>query len=249
MSGHAYLASLLDQQRVPDTSVARMQQARDDIEGKLRPYIGYRTRFYYGGSYGKKTMIKEAYDLDLATYFPTDDNRSVKQLYELVEGALKTTGFTVKRKNVALNLPYSAGFYIDVVPARGRDEAFRYATLYKNEIDSYMQTSLKVHIESVAPFRDIIKLMKLWKARYSISCKTFVIELLVIRALGASSINDYSDAFLRVLRFIDTNISTVRLVDPANSNNIVEIDDATRRLLQHVAHSCLQRQHWGQIVW
>ncbi len=83
-----------------------------------------------------------------------------------------------------------------------------------------MKTSLKVDIESIRPYREIIKLMKLWKVQHGISCKTFVIEQLVRRAIGNQLATDYSNAIGRVLGFIATNIKTVRLVDPANSNNI-----------------------------
>ncbi len=112
-----------------------------------------------------------------------------------------------------------------------------------------MQTSLKVHIESVRPYREIIKLMKLWKVRHGITCKTFVIEQLVRRAIGNQLITDYSEAMGRVLEFIATNIKTVRLVDPANSNNIIDVEDTTRDVLQAKATTSIQQRYWEYIVW
>ncbi len=250
MTPHEYLVNVLDKQKLQDSQLISMQQAREDIERKLKQYIGWSPRFYYGGSYGKRTMIKASYDLDIAAYFPMDDGRSIRDIYNLVHQALLNSGFFVYPKTVALNIPYSNyGFYIDVVPARARDLECRDATLYKNGQDSYMKTSLKVHIESVRPYREIIKLMKLWKVQHGISCKTFVIEQLVRRAIGNQLTTDYSEAMGRVLEFIATNIKTVRLVDPANSNNIIDVEDTTRDVLQAKASTSIQQRYWEYIVW
>lgn len=250
MTPHGYLVNVLDKQKLQNRDLTPLQNAREDIERKLRQYIGWSPRFYYGGSYGKRTMIKASYDLDIAAYFPMDDGRPIGDIYNFVHQALLNSGFYVYPKTVALNIPYrDYSFYIDVVPARARDAEYRYATLYKNGQDSYMQTSLKIHIESVRPYREIIKLMKLWKVRHGISCKTFVIEQLVRRAIGNRLITDYSDAMERVLEFIATDIKTVRLVDPANSNNIIEVEDATRNVLQAEASTSIQQSYWQDIVW
>ena len=250
MTPHGYLINVLNKQKLQDSDLTPLQNAREDIERKLRQYIGWSPRFYYGGSYGKRTMIKASYDLDIAAYFPMDDGRPIRDIYNLVHQALLNSGFLVHPKTVALNIPYSNhGFYIDVVPARARDLECRDATLYKNGHDSYMKTSLKVHIESVRPYREIIKLMKLWKVRHGISCKTFVIEQLVRRAIGNQLITDYSDAMKRVLEFIANNIKIVRLVDPANSNNIIDLEGSTRNILQAKASISIQQRYWEYIVW
>ena len=86
-----------------------------EIERILRS--GAKPRFYYGGSFGKKTMIAAQFDLDVVVYFPAGSD-SPAALYEAVEGRLRASGLHVARHNVALRLRYTPGWHIDVVPAR-----------------------------------------------------------------------------------------------------------------------------------
>jgi hypothetical protein len=118
---HAYLERLLLQQTVPPGEVRTLQTARQDIETKLRRMIGSVPRFYYGGSYGKDTMIRVSYDLDIVVYFSHTDSTPVRDTYANVYHGLKNTGYVVQPKTVAIRLPYEGGFHIDVGPGRAQD--------------------------------------------------------------------------------------------------------------------------------
>jgi len=229
----------------------KLQNARVGIETQLRIVYGSTPRIYYGGSYGKKTLIRASFDLDIVIYFPSTDYRSLSTIYNSVHQTLREANYFVNPKNVALRLPYQDGFHIDVVPGRAQDEIFYYATLYKNEEGSTRQTSIKIHIDNVrqSNAREIIKLMKLWRLRHTLDWMSFAIELTVIRALAGQAVYDYGDAMTKVLQFIYNNILTVRLVDPANSNNILEMPLYLRMILQNQAHISLNSTYWKDIVW
>ena len=45
--------------------------------------------FCYAGSYGKKTIIRQRYDLDSVIYWPNTANYTLKDIYGAVGGVLR----------------------------------------------------------------------------------------------------------------------------------------------------------------
>jgi hypothetical protein len=207
-----------------DGDLRVIRSLREEIAGHLGRQLGSGARIYYGGSYGKDTMIREAFDLDLVVYYPHSDRRSLAEIFGEVHSALVTGAYSVHPQTVALRLPYQGGFHVDVVPGRAQDASFLYATLYKNsQPPSSLQTSLKVHIDAVrkTDLRHIVRLLKLWRLRHSVPLKTFALEILAARALHGQRGDDYANAMWAVFQFMAKNMSTVRVEDPANTNNIL----------------------------
>jgi hypothetical protein len=252
MTPHEYLAGLLQQQAMQQNEVDTLRRLRDEIEGKLRQAYGTAPRFYYGGSFGKDTMIGASYDLDIVIYFPSTEQASLSDIFNSVHSQLTRNGYKVQRKTVALRLPYQEGFHVDVVPGRAQDHTYQYATLYKNVgSGSTLQTSLKVHIDEVRQtgIRDILKLMKLWRVRHSLLWSTFALEITVRRALDGTSKTDFGVAMREILSFIVGNLQVIRLVDPANTNNEIEMSYADRAAVVAKATQSLNERYWEQIVW
>ena len=252
VSGHTYLTGVLEEQTMPPISLLRLRRLRDGIETRLRRTFGSAPRIYYGGSYGKDTMIKASFDLDIVMYLPPDDPRTLRQVFNGVHANLLKAGYAVKPKTVSLQLGPSNVFHVDVVPGKAQDNTYYYATLYKNVGQgSTMQTSIKKHIDTVSESgaRDIIKLMKLWRVRHAPFWKTFPLEQTVIRALHGRRKDDYEQCVLTVLEFIRDEVQDVRLVDPANSANVIEIPPLVRRRLKALAIGSLAAQYWRQVIW
>ena len=76
MTPHQYLIGVLNDQKLPTDELNKLKDLRNEIEGNLRSIHGNGPRFYYGGSYWKKTMIQAAYDLDIVMYFPSNEKRT-----------------------------------------------------------------------------------------------------------------------------------------------------------------------------
>lgn len=83
-----------------------LQGLRAQIEQGLRQRFGARPRFYYGGSYGKGTMLRSAYDLDIVMYFPSTERASLHELFWAVHLQLGALRYMVHPRTVALRLPY-----------------------------------------------------------------------------------------------------------------------------------------------
>jgi hypothetical protein len=249
MTAHDYLAGVLASQALSPREIAALQQLRGEIEGRLRQAYGAAPRFYCGGSYGKGTMVRAAYDLDIVMYFPPTQREPMRDIFNHVNGTLRQHGYIVQPRTVALRLPYEGGFHVDVVPGRAQDATFRYATLYKNP-NSWLQTSLKVHIDAVRQtgIRELVQLMKLWRLRWGLSWSTFALETTVGRALRGKRKNDYAGSIATVFRYIVDNLRTARLEDPANTNNEIEMTMRERDAVVGAAESSLSAT-WEQVIY
>ncbi|MGH2532379.1 MAG: SMODS domain-containing nucleotidyltransferase [Thermomicrobiales bacterium] len=252
MTGHEYLDNLQQQRSVNDTTLQVMRNTRDAVEGHLRKTIGSTPRIYYAGSYGKNTMLDVYHDLDIVVYYPSSTTKTLKDIYWEVHNTLNGA-YVVRQKDVAIRLPYEGGFVVDVVPGRTLDDTFRYANLYRNETDGWLQTSIKVHIETVqqSNLRGTMRLIKLWNVRHNLGLRSFFVELLVARVLKNASLQGYDDKLLAVFRYIVNNIQSAQIIDPANSNNVLSdlIPASTKRTVAAQAQGAIDAQYWSQVVW
>jgi hypothetical protein len=219
MSNQAYLNGLLQGQILSPAESQTLRNLRDQIEGQLRTFEG-QPRFYYGGSYGKDTIIKDSYDLDLVMYWPHDRTYTVENIFNAVGTELRKH-WTVVQKNVAWSLPFEGGFHVDIVPGRAIDTSFKYANLWRSQSRQTLQTSIKVHIDHARKSgrRELIRLLKLWKVRRQVPVKSFVLEIMAVNGASGVSTFELEPQLNAALAHIRDNIVTARIIDPANSNN------------------------------
>jgi hypothetical protein len=241
-----YLDDVLDSQRVPPEIESAVRARRAEVEAILRG-AGH-ARVYYGGSFAKHTAIAAAFDLDVVIYFR--DARP-QDLYALVESRLRAAGHSVLRHNVALRLQYTPGWHVDVVPGRALDDTYEYADLWAADRAGTRQTSLKRHIELArSGDRDVVRLLKLWRARHHAPVGSFVLELAAARALHGFA-GDLESRFTRALELL-SRLDQVRLVDPANFANIVTDDiewPRKKSVADLAARALSEHGRWDRVVW
>ena len=244
----SYLERVLEGQRVGGEVEAAVRARRVEVEKALG---GFGARFYYGGSFAKRTAIAAAFDLDVVVYFPAGCGDPPREIYEAVEQRLRDAGHVPHRQNVALRIRYTPGWHIDVVPGRAVDEGYEYARLWSSERSAVRQTSLKRHIEMArAGDREVVRLLKLWRARQAVPVGSFVLELAAARALRGCETGELAERFGRVLRWLAEEFEGARLVDPANSANVVtdDIEWFRKRDIADAARKALGGP-WERVVW
>lgn len=252
MSNETYLRGLLNGQDLTPDEESALRALRDQIETQLRSSLNKIERVYYAGSFGKNTMIRELYDLDIVVYWANDCGFTLQEIYNAVGDALKKNWKVVKSKTVAWELPFDGGFHLDVVPGRALDATFKYANLYRTDTATSLQTSIKVHIDTVrnSGRRDAIRLMKLWRKRKSVPFKkSLALELITINGCAGLPTDNLEKQLMAAFRYITDNIITARLVDPANTNNVIS-DDITysdKFVIQAAAKAALDAQYWSQV--
>ncbi len=247
MTNDQYLRALLNAQTLADWELQGLRTQRGVIETQLTALSG-NPRFYYGGSYAKGTMIRDRYDLDIVVYWPTDCGFTVRGISDAVGTQLRKAYQYVNPKTVAWQIPFQGGFHIDVVPGRAQDATYYYATLYRRDNGSTLQTSLKRHIDTIKDSgrQDVIRLMKLWSHRRGVPMKTFILELMTVEGCKGTAAYDLEQQLARSLVYIRDNITTSRIADPANTNNILsdEISRTDKLAIQLLAKAAVDAISW-----
>ena len=251
MSAQQYLQSLLDQQNLPEAELSGLRNLRGEVEAQVRTLEGVQ-RVLYGGSYGKDTMIRELYDLDIVVYWASDCGYTLEGIFTAVGKVLSKRWKFVNPKTVAWEMPFQGGFHVDVVPGRALNASFKYANLHRTDTRTSLQTSIRVHIDTVANSgrRDVIRLMKLWRKRKSVPFKkTLALELATIEGCKGCRTADLGDQVWSVLQYLRDSFLKARIVDPANSNNIISDDIALadKQAIQRIAAATLQAKTWEEV--
>jgi hypothetical protein len=242
MTDQEYLEAVLADQTLAEDSeeLKSLRQHRKDVEALLRKKFGFAPSIRYGGSYKKRTMIKESFDLDITCYFPRDDESAgttLKEIYQTVEEALREKYWT-NPKGSAIRLQsrddYRSDFHIDVVPGRFVNGKEGDVHLFRSTGEkAYLKTNLDIHISHV---RDsgvvpVIRLLKLWALQNYVGIKTFALELLVIDLLEGRKSRSLPNQLEHVLTQFRDSIDDLSIKDPANptGNDLSEMLDATVR--------------------
>ncbi len=200
------------------------------------------------GSYAKHTYINQKFDLDFCIPFKYSGFETLKEMWELVFNFLKKYKdneiVEVRPQKTSIGLFFRAydkktkkyeDLDIDVVPGRElKEDDYSETSKIKlylkpdgSEADSHIQTNIKEHIDFIKgkdKERQVIRLMKVFKLSQDIKIKSFLVELLTIRAFEKNSDNIPAglwEQLKMVIQFIADNIETIVLNDPANSNNNV----------------------------
>lgn len=232
MTPHEYLEKVLEAQTLAEDSprLKDLRARRDEIEAHLRGAFGSSPTIRYGGSYAKRTLVRDSYDLDVVCYFPRKDDgpgETLEDIYNRVKEVL-SEDYYVEPKGSALRVKGldKVDFHVDVVPGRFIDEDSYDVFLYRSSGDKCrLKTNIEVHIEHVrdSGVTEAIRLMKVWRTRHGLQLKTFVLELIVIDTLAGSTAT--LDRQVRnVLERLCDNADGVAIEDPANGGN--DLSDA-----------------------
>ncbi len=217
------------------------------------------------GSYAKHTAINIKFDIDLFIPFKKGSFASLEEMYEDIYDFFTNSDrffdpqlSQCKRQRTSIGMK----FYIedeeidmDVVPGREIEIDEYVKTGNVNLFDSKgdqrsIKTNVKKHIELISGKnveRSIIRLLKVWKYRNGIDIRSFLIELFVLKAFGNIKTGNLWDKLEAVFCFIKDNIKTIKLVDPANTNNVVTdtltenekntIENTTKNMLDRIEDS------------
>ena len=253
MSNETYLRQVLNDQNLSQNQLTNLRGLRDKIEGQLRDNLSGNPRFYYAGSYGKKTLIRASYDLDIVVYWSSKSTFTLQDIYKSVGSVLQKKWDFVRSKRVGWELRFKGDFHIDVVPGKSSSADDTYAYLYNSKINNRFQTSIKIHIDTVkdSERRDIIRLMKLWKKRKNVPITSFILEQMVIDGCKErrASFSDLESQLNASFHYINNNILTKRILDPANSNNVIsdELSKEEKNRIRRLANQAIVAKKWSEV--
>jgi hypothetical protein len=202
---------------------------------------------FNSGSYAKNTAINRKFDFDLMAPFKRNSFETLEKmsnsLFDFLHNKYKDVA-SVRKQKVSVGIEFFADddgdvVKIDVVPGRELNQD-QYKDDHKLNLYVYNQlgqfgpgsdrirSNVQAQIDNIrnhadkSAVREIIRLLKIYKVHNSRPYKSFLIELLVIKAFDSRDISgDLWERLKLVLEFIRDEVNDISLPDPGNSGNDV----------------------------
>jgi hypothetical protein len=220
------------------------------LQSWAAPYL---ENIYFSGSYAKGTAIRGATDIDLFISLSPATPHSLKEIYNNLHVYIRDNGkYIVRPQNVSLGITHG-NLAIDLVPAKRHPGNTTNHSLYRNKADTWTQTNIHTHISQVTNSgrtREIIAI-KIWRALHVLDFPSIYLELTVMEALKGKSYDDLANNVWHVLGYLSTSFSTARIVDPANTNNIIsnDLNPLEKAVIANQAKLSFGQKSWTSIIW
>jgi hypothetical protein len=212
------------------------------------------------GSRAKGTAISLASDVDYLVSLASNCNENsggLKSIYDSLFNTLNPI-YTVRKQNVSVRINLN-GLEVDITPGRKQAGNTNDHSLYLSKLDTWKQTNIQKHITDISQSGRIneIKLLKIWRELNKLDFPSIYLEYLIINSilLGKSKdSNNLATNFLYVLAELSKptgNPLFSRIVDPANTNNILSdlLTVAEKNNIISKAKIAAPQQYWENIVW
>lgn len=251
MTADQYLLNILSREVVNNGATSPVRT----VQGVLLPTLntwgnGYLSAVHPSGSFAKGTANRSGTDIDLFLSVSESATNSMKEIYDFLFNHMNARGFAPKRQNVSINLQVN-GYSVDLVPGRRHNAYSNDHSLYRRKADTWTKTNVITHINQVAGSgcTNEIRILKLWRNQKGLDFPSFYLELTAIAALSGRY-GTLSQRVWTALEYLRDRFPAARVIDPANTNNIIS-DDLTaqdRARISAAANAALGAANWNQIV-
>ena len=129
------------------------------------------------------------------------------------------------RQNVSIGISW-LGTKVDLVPGRVQGILTTDHSLWKNKQQTWTQTNITTHINTVRNLRPRERDTRLkgWRQCHDLDFPSFYLELTVIDALwGKPKGVNLAANVSTCLEYIRDNLETACVIDPANTNNVISL--------------------------
>ncbi|MFN7400594.1 MAG: hypothetical protein ACK5SX_16410 [Sandaracinobacter sp.] len=251
MSADQYLLNILAREHVDNGLASPVRSVQAALTPALNAWgNGYIVAVHPSGSFAKGTANHSGTDIDLFISLTETLTDPMKQIYDTLFNQMTQRGFNPKRQNVSINVRVNS-YSVDLVPARRQNGHSHDHTLYRRKADTWTKTNVITHINHVAHSGCVneIRIIKLWRNQKGLDFPSFYLELTAMAAL-AGRYGTLSQRVWIILEYLRDRFPTARVVDPANTNNVIS-DDLTAQehaRISAAARAALAATNWSQIV-
>ena len=247
-----YLQSILYRETVATGPLSPVR----DVQAALYPTISeWANRFLLGvhpsGSFMRGTANKRGTDIDLFISVSELAVESLQQIYQALFTRLRDKGYAPTQQNVSINVRVN-GYSVDLVPGQRQCSYGDDHSLYRRKRDTWIKTNVATHIRHVvlAGRQRESRIIKLWRDQKRLDFPSFYLELAVIDALPSQVQETLSGNVWRVFEYLKNRVQIARIIDPANTNNIVsdDLSIADKNKISTAAASALGASDWNEIV-
>jgi nucleotidyltransferase-like protein len=255
VSADPYLYKILLRETVDAGPLSPVRGAQLILQPAIQQWANvYLTAVTPSGSFAKGTANRSGTDIDLFISLRADTKETLKEIHDTLFTKLAAAGYSPKRQNVSLGVTVGS-YRVDLVPGKRQDLFGNDHSLYRRKADTWTKTNVTTHINHVraAGRANEIRTLKLWRDQKKLDFPSFYLELTAIAALSgtlAGLTGTLSSKVWAVLLYLRDQFSNARVVDPANTNNIIS-DDLTlveRGRISAAAGQALKARDWTEIV-
>lgn len=244
-----YLQQVLESYRMSHVAdimekyIEKREVVKDALVEQFKDQIV--TRAINSGSYAKHDAINIKFDLDVCQPFKRNSFDTLEEMADAVFNFFNEefedddlVKYKTRKQRVSTGITFVIDgdeIQMDIVPGRELNADDYVETNRLNlyvrpkllQAASTTQTNIQKHIDLVKgknSERSIIRLLKVWKTNKNhTKVKSFFVELITIKAFEKCTNipSGIWEQLEMVLAFIRDNVKTIRLEDPANSNNVV----------------------------
>lgn len=204
-----YVTSVLQRYAVPTGSYSQTELTANQIIPLIRTWAGqYLSTISFSGSYAKGTGVRGTTDIDLFVSMRSDTPGSLGELYNSLFNFAYQKGWQPRQQNVSIGIQVN-GVDIDLVPARIQAGYQNYHSLYRRKADSWTQTNVALHIQTVKNSNRTqeIRAIKIWRMLHKLEFPSLYLELIVIDSLKHRRYGDLANNVFASLDFIANNVS------------------------------------------
>jgi hypothetical protein len=245
------LQAILNREAVDTGPYSPVRNVQATLNPIIREWAGrFLSDISPSGSFAKGTANRSGTDIDLFMSLTEDTPETLKEIYNKLFARMTEKGYTPKRQNVSINVMVN-GYDVDLVPARRQDAYSQDHSLFRRKADTWTKTNVATHIRHVSQSgrTQEARVLKLWRNQKALDFPSFYLELTVINALSGSRASTFDNVW-KVFQYLRDSFSNARVVDPANTNNVISDDltAAERGQIKTAAERALAAKDWNEIV-
>ncbi len=197
------------------------------------------------GSQAKNTALRDS-DVDLFLSLSPALPGPMSAIHTSLAAHLHE--YSPQPRNVSVRILID-GVKVDLVPGRRRKDSTAH-TLWQVRHNTWLQTDITEqirHVRASGLINEILAL-KIWTRQHALRFPSFALELAVIQALQPA--HHIAHSFLKLLDYLSKDFPKSRLIDPANSNNIVSgsLTQEQKLSIATTARLSLNADAWPEIL-
>jgi predicted nucleotidyltransferase len=227
MNADQYLFDILRREAVDTSATSPALNVLNILRQPLINWAGGRLfALFPSGSFAKGTANRSGTDIDIFISLSHETTETLRDIYSKLHDRMTELGYSPTKQNVSINIKVGS-YDVDLVPGKRHDAFSSDHSLYRRKADTWQQTNVLKHIQVVRESHRLneCRILKLWRKQKRLEFPSFYVELTVIEALRGSGAT-LSENVRKSLEYMRDRFTSARVVDPANTNNIIS-DDLT----------------------
>jgi hypothetical protein len=247
-----YLQGILNREAVDTGIFSPVRGVHTVLHPIVQEWAGNRLlTMHPSGSFMKGTANKSGTDIDFFISLSEQTTESLQEIYDKLFNRMNERGYSPTRQNVSINVRVN-GYSVDLVPGKRQNSYGVDHSLYRRKAGTWTKTNVVTHINRVTGAGRLAesRVIKLWRNQKRLDFPSFYLELTVIDALSQQLFGTLSGNVWKVLEYLRDRFPIARVVDPANTNNIIsdDLSAAERARIKVMAEQTLIASNWGEII-